>query len=69
MTQKRQWQEPVVKSVEQLPTVYGLKCSNGTTATGTGATQCNVGAQAKPPDCSVGGAATGTCLNGGNGRA
>jgi hypothetical protein len=69
MTQKRLWQEPVVKSIEQLPTAYGMTCSSGTTATGGGVIQCNAGGNAKPANCAVGGAATGSCLNGGNGRA
>lgn len=67
MAEKRKWQAPVVSSIEQLPTVYGLVCSTGTTASGTGAKQCNAGGKAKPTDCAVGGAATGSCLNGGNG--
>jgi len=67
MAEKRKWQEPVVRSIEQLPTVYGITCNAGTTASGTGPTQCNAGGNARPADCSVGGSATGSCLNGGNG--
>jgi len=69
MTEKRKWQEPVVRSIEQLPTVYGNVCSAGNTASGTGVKECSVGQSARPADCTVGGAATGTCLNGGNGSA
>lgn len=51
---KRQWQEPVVKSIDQCQPIFG-DCRTGSTPSDDGTMQCNAG---------TGAAASGACTRG-----
>jgi len=64
MSKKRPWVEPQVKSLDQLPSVYG-ECKVGSTPTAGGATQCNAGNGAPTQGaCTTGNGASNTCTAG-----
>ena len=68
MAQKRPWQEPMVRSIDQLPSVYGGICDNGSSVTPTSPNQCNAGrSPAQTADCVSGTGATGPRCSSGNG--
>lgn len=64
MKQKKTWQEPLVRSVDNLGTALGLTCKTGTSATGTGTNQCNAGNGASNGYCSEGKGAQLVCTAG-----
>jgi hypothetical protein len=67
VTKKRLWQEPQVRSITQLPEVYGLTCGTGTSASGVGNEQCANGQNATTiRRCTTGNGAKDWC-NTGNG--
>lgn len=64
MTQKRQWQEPQVRSIEQLTPAYGA-CTTGTTPVAGGPDQCNAGTGAQASGkCTTGQGAKAACTSG-----
>jgi hypothetical protein len=64
MKEKKTWQEPLVRSIDQLGTVLGLECKTGTSATGTGTKQCNGGRGASSGYCNGGSGAQLSCSGG-----
>lgn len=64
MTVKRQWQEPIVRTIDQLTPAYGA-CTTGTTPTPGGPDQCNAGTGASNQGgCTTGNGAKTACLTG-----
>ncbi len=64
MSAKRIWQEPVVRTIEQLAEAQGITCNQGSTATGGGATQCHTGNFANQDRCALGLRPVNTCSTG-----
>lgn len=61
---KRQWQEPVVKSIDQCQPVFG-ECRVGSTPTPGGDFQCNSGTGATTSGtCTKGNGAKASCAKG-----
>ncbi len=61
---KRQWQEPVVKSIDQCQPIFG-ECKVGSSPTPGGAFQCTTGTGATTGgDCTVGNGAKLSCSKG-----
>jgi len=64
MMPKRPWQEPVVRSIDQLTPAYGA-CKVGSTPVAGGPDQCNAGSGASASGrCTTGSRAKTTCLTG-----
>ena len=67
MSGKKEWQAPLIRSIDQLGTVLGGTSGTGTTVTPTSPDQCNQGSGPSGGNCSRGNGAKINC-NVGNGR-
>jgi hypothetical protein len=64
MIRKRPWQEPLVRSIDQLTPAYGA-CTVGTTPVAGGPDQCNAGTGASATGkCTTGKGAKSSCITG-----
>ena len=54
---KKIWQEPQVRSIDDLSTALGASCNQGTSATSGASGNCSNGNSARPNKCTTGGSA------------
>lgn len=64
MIQKKAWEQPLIRSVDNLGTVLGGSCNAGTTVSDADPNQCNGGNGASGGNCSGGNGAQVTCGSG-----
>lgn len=66
MVKKRLWQEPLVRSIDQLPPAYG-ECRVGNTPTPSGPRECSSGSGASQGGTCLDGNGASTTCGAGNG--